>query len=430
METWKYKGHEFLIVRFSIEHYTNVNVYHLGKYTPFFGDERTAKYLQSHPNTRILILEEAEADHFFRQPILNELWKYQAKYFFHNKVLIFFQGTGQENFINEYLRTRVPPQYTFVQAHTAPYNLIHNWVKSYSEKHFTYEELKDRFVPDYSFKNIKLKKRFLVFAGKPRIPRLMVLDRLVNHNLLDDCYYNFGTEYVKRFKEFMDDKLVDQVMEEYGHKEYKGRLEADFIPSRGPLLSKEEEDRLREVHKLTPLKDIPNDTDEDYYYTPNFIIPDPDLYKSIFLDFVLETFNHRGTYSDGLMSNINFFTEKIFKGPLTCRPFIVLGNRYYLRDLKEKFGFKSFNDYWDESYDEKEDVRDALDVIFKNLLYLKSLSFVELKEMLEDMKDILIHNNKVARKFLEGPEPWKQVMKDFVDGRSKTWTGKRGGIPI
>lgn len=430
METWEYKGQKFVIVRFTIEHYTNINVYDLDMYTPFFGDEKTGEYLRNNPDAKILILEEAEADNFFRRPLLMEMWKYRSKFNFKNEVLIFFQGTGQENFIDEYLRRQVPPYFTFIQAHTAPYNLMHNWVKTYSQKHFTYEELEKDFKPEYSLSNLNLKKKFIVFAGKPRVPRLMVLGGLLDNKLLDSCYYNFGAEYVKRFKEYMDKKLVDQILEFNGHTEYEGRLEIDFIPNRNPTLTKDEQEYLRDLHRMLPIKDIPYDEVKDYYYTPNFIIPDPKLYKDVFLDFVLETFNHRGTYDDGIYGHINFFTEKIFKPTLTCRPFMVLGNKFYLRDLKEKFGFKTFDKFWDESYDEKDDIRDALPIMFENMKYLNSLSFNKLEEMLLQMRSILEHNNTKAREFLEGEEPWCNIMREYVDGKAKTWKGTRGNTAI
>ena len=420
---WQYKDQKFLVIKFTIDHYTNVNVYDLDLYTPVFSDDATIKYLKEHPDVKILILEEAEVDHFFRRPILTELYFYRYRNKLENEVVFFFQGTGQENFMVNYLRREVQPWVTFVQAHTAPYNLMHNWVKTYSHNHFTYEELSKDFVPQYSLEDIKINKKFIVFAGKPRTPRLMVLGELLKNNLLDSSYYNFGAEYVKRFKEFMSDKLVQQVMTHHGHTEYAGRLEMDFNSIDKPIVTKEEEKLLRDLHKKLPLKYVPFDENEDYYYTPNFIIPDPKLYKNIFLDLVLETFNHRGAYEDEIYAYINFFTEKIFKPTLTCRPFMVLGNKFYLRDLKQKFGFKSFNEYWDESYDDKDDLRDAIPIIIDNLKYLNNLSNSKLEEMLYDMQDILKHNNKVSREFLEGEEPWYQIVRDYVDGKAVTWKG-------
>ena len=427
---WQYKDQKFLVIKFTIDHYTNINVYDLDMYTPFFGDKRTIEYLQQNPDVKILILEEAEVDHFFRRPILTEVYFFKVRNHLKNEVVFFFQGTGQENFMNEYLRREVLPYVTFVQSHTAPYNLMQNWVKTYSSKHYSYDELQEYFKPEYSLEDITIKKKFIVFAGKPRTPRLMMLGELLDNNLLESSYYNFGAEYIKRFKEFMSDKLVQQVMEHHGHDEYGGRLEMDFNSIDQPIVTKEEEIRLRELHKLLPLKHVPFDEEEDYYYTPNFIIPDPKLYKHIFLDLVLETFNHRGAYKDEIYSNINFFTEKIFKPVLTCRPFIVLGNKYYLRDLKQKFGFKTFNEYWDESYDDKDDIRDALPIITENLKYINSLSNTKLEELLYDMRDILKHNNKVAREFLEGEEPWYQIVRDYVDGKAVTWSGLKKKLSI
>src|SRR5210317_2212351 len=131
IETWEYGGNKFAVVRFTIEHYTNINVYELGVYTPFFGDEKIANYLRINPETRILILEEAEVDTFFRVPVIIELGKYREKFGLSNEAVMLFQGTGQENFIENYLRRYIPEWMTLVQSHSAPYNLMHNWVKSY-----------------------------------------------------------------------------------------------------------------------------------------------------------------------------------------------------------------------------------------------------------------------------------------------------------
>ena len=212
METWEHKGEQFVVVRFTIEHYTNINVYELGVYTPFFGDKKIAAYLKANPKTKILILEESEVDTFFRNPVVIELGKYREVNGLSNEAVMLFQGTGQEGFIEGYLRRYIPTWMTLVQSHSAPYNLMHNWVKTYSEKHFSYEELEKDFKPEYSLNDLKLKKKFIVFAGKPRVPRLMVLGQLRDNDLLDSCYYNFGVEYIKRFKEFMSEDLVDKVL--------------------------------------------------------------------------------------------------------------------------------------------------------------------------------------------------------------------------
>ena len=64
--------------------------------------------------------------------------------------------------------------------------------------------------------------------------------------------------------------------------------------------------------------------------------------------------------------------------------------------------------------------------MFDNMKYINSLSFDKLEEMLAQMSNILIHNNKKAREFLEGEEPWRSVMREYVDGKAKTWKGTKG----
>ena len=46
-----------------------------------------------------------------------------------------------------------------------------------------------------------------------------------------------------------------------------------------------------------------------------------------------------------------FLSEKIFKPIYCCQPFIVFGNPGTLKEL-HNLGFKTFSDFWDESYDE------------------------------------------------------------------------------
>ena len=46
------------------------------------------------------------------------------------------------------------------------------------------------------------------------------------------------------------------------------------------------------------------------------------------------------------------------------------------------------------------------------------------------MRDILKHNNKVAREFLEGEEPWYQIVRDYVDGKAVTWSGLKKKLSI
>ena len=56
-------------------------------------------------------------------------------------------------------------------------------------------------------------------------------------------------------------------------------------------------------------------------------------------------------------------TEKTFKTLLSGQPFVIVGTKHFLKNLKE-LGFRTYNDLWDESYDDCDDI-DRLQKIVK-----------------------------------------------------------------
>ena len=85
------------------------------------------------------------------------------------------------------------------------------------------------------------------------------------------------------------------------------------------------------------------------------------------------------------------FTEKVFKPVVLHQPFVVLqapGSLAYLRS----YGFKTFGDWWDESYDTIEDPKERMQAIadIVNSIGLKSLE--ELETMRMEMASVLEHN--------------------------------------
>jgi hypothetical protein len=70
-----------------------------------------------------------------------------------------------------------------------------------------------------------------------------------------------------------------------------------------------------------------------------------------------------------------------------------------LRYLKEE-GYKTFNEFWDESYDEYENHGERLMKIFDLIDYIDSKSIDELHELYEQMKPILKHNYDLIKQKL------------------------------
>jgi len=90
----------------------------------------------------------------------------------------------------------------------------------------------------------------------------------------------------------------------------------------------------------------------------------------------------------------NHLTEKIFKPIALQRPFVLTSTPGSLAYLK-RYGFQSFDKWWDESYDLELNPRRRLDMIAEVVKYVNSLSMDDLHTMYHDMKPILEHNNNL-----------------------------------
>jgi len=90
-----------------------------------------------------------------------------------------------------------------------------------------------------------------------------------------------------------------------------------------------------------------------------------------------------------------FFTEKIYKPIVVGHPFLLMGAPNQLAKLREQFGFKTFGQWWDESYDQVDDMHLRAKCIVDILVTLKSKSEQELIDIREEMKPTLKHNQNL-----------------------------------
>jgi len=88
-----------------------------------------------------------------------------------------------------------------------------------------------------------------------------------------------------------------------------------------------------------------------------------------------------------------FFSEKIIKPIFSLQPFIIIGNRNSLKKLKE-YGFKTFDKWWDESYDELY-YQNRFEKIVETLMEISKWDDQKINQTLLEMEDILIHNFKM-----------------------------------
>jgi len=192
------------------------------------------------------------------------------------------------------------------------------------------------------------KKFFLSFNRLPKQHRVDLVLTLEKHNLLDKGYVSFPKE---------DDFWKFET--------YNGEL-------------KSHEDSL--FSKL-PLKIDNIQLDKKKWSYEKF---DNRFYLDSYFQIVTE--NQFTSRSDQLQ-----FTEKIWKPITNFQPFIVLGDRYQLKKLRE-WGFKTFSPFIDESYDEVLDTKERFSMIEIEINKLCNRPIEEIHDWYWSIEQDLRHN--------------------------------------
>ena len=86
-----------------------------------------------------------------------------------------------------------------------------------------------------------------------------------------------------------------------------------------------------------------------------------------------------------------YFSEKTIKTIAVHRPFVLVAQPGTLELLKS-LGFKTFDKWWDESYDNEKDHNKRLELVYNTCREILSKDKETLSAMLDDMQDILEHN--------------------------------------
>lgn len=116
-----------------------------------------------------------------------------------------------------------------------------------------------------------------------------------------------------------------------------------------------------------------------------------EAYRDIFCDVVTESRFAQPTGN---------YSEKTFHPMWYKKPFVLVAPPNTLKLLKEH-GYKTFNDFWDESYDDIQGNEERLFKIFETIESINSKSIEELQDMYTKMKPILEHNFKIVKERLK-----------------------------
>lgn len=209
------------------------------------------------------------------------------------------------------------------------------------------EEIKENELNNYR------NKKFLSFnRNMDKFHRLGLLDEYLNGNY-EDSYFSFIM------------KLPNE----------------EDIPIPGKKL-KYKTRRLYNNH-------LPIELDTHNYIHKDSFRSHDTLSKNLFLNscihIVTETsFDH----------NESFISEKIIKPIIMYQPFIVLGPQNYLKKIKN-LGFKTFSDFWDESYDDDKSWINRLDKVIDVIRNINSSSIKDVNEIYKKTKNICIYNRNL-----------------------------------
>jgi hypothetical protein len=140
-------------------------------------------------------------------------------------------------------------------------------------------------------------------------------------------------------------------------------------------------DALKEYMLLNVAKFIDtNDLENITGYGSEF----KEVYMKSYFTIVIETYFFEPYY---------YVSEKTFKPIAHMHPFIIFGRPGILQYL-QKFGFKTFHPFIDESYDLEENNDKRFEMVYNEIVKLNELSTEELDNMMEKMTDILHHNQQ------------------------------------
>jgi hypothetical protein len=220
-----------------------------------------------------------------------------------------------------------------------PVNSFPWWLSSY--KHIA--------IPEYTPKYL-----FNCYNRRTRDSRVIMMGLLHEADLLKNSIYSFGNN---------SRTYIEQV-----NIAYQNQLTTNTL------------EYLANIANISPDgKDLINDNPAINLETEH--------YQNTFLSLVNETLaeDHREAI---------FFSEKIYKPIVMEHPFILFSGYKNLEKFKE-FGFKTFDKWWDESYDDEPNMLERAKKIVAILSELDNLSDSQLIELRKEMMPVLKHNKQV-----------------------------------
>jgi len=228
----------------------------------------------------------------------------------------------------------------------------------------------------------KLSKKYISFnriTGNSRVYRSLLVAGLQKRGIINDGYISYS-EICPVHEESYKDTIIK-------HRK-KFNLDHQYVSESIQSLD----------NVIHPLRI--DHLDKETVQNESFSLGPIENLMSSFLHVVTETM---------FWDNRTHLTEKIFKPIVAKQPFILVGCANNLSYLKS-YGFKTFDRWWDESYDKIFDPVERLNAIADTIEKLcRENSLEDLEQMLSDMESVLEYNYNwfYNPEFLE--KCWKEL---------------------
>jgi hypothetical protein len=167
-------------------------------------------------------------------------------------------------------------------------------------------------------------------------------------------------------------------------------------------IGKFQNNETESIKQLSEISPIIIDRTLDINWAGNLELPD---HKATFMSIVTETL---------IDESVLFISEKIWKPIVVGHPFMILGNINTLKYIKS-LGFKTFDRWFDESYDDEPIHHKRVDIIVNEINKLRDKSVEDLKLLREEMKETCVYNRN---RFIE-------IIKDKYDYDGMGWSNNK-----
>lgn len=248
---------------------------------------------------------------------------------------------------------------------------------------FIDNSLSNKFVNDTHVNHTKSKKA-IILNRRLHTHRKCFLSLMAYDDLIKDNFVSFDLGFENTHDDFVD--IINNhsyinvdlfyKKDDYELKKFSNGYSNKIISGYSRI--KQLKSSILDVHDFTTIDGRTLELD------------DVNLYNNSYFSLITETefFNSWDRYT----------TEKILKPIQQLHPFVLLGSPKSLNYLK-KYGFKTFSEFWDESYDDELIDSKRLAKVYELFKYLCNINSNEWDIMINKMLPILIYNRELLKQY-------------------------------